>query len=124
MGVEVTGHHLAPVLHLNGGGKGLSTGGRAYVQHPHSRRRAGGQHRQPGSRVLDVEQTPLKGLQLLHAAATGEDQAILQPGVGLYLYTLGLQRGGSLRRPRPDSVHHGGHGGLAVVGPEERRRPL
>ena len=122
--MEVAGHHLAPVLHLNGGGKGLASGGGAHIQHPHPRRRAGGQHRQTGGRILDVEQALLKGLQLLHAAAAGEDQAVLQPGVGLYLNALGLQGGGHLLRPRPDGVHHGGHGGLAVVGPEERRRPL
>ena len=87
-------------------------------------RRAGGQHRQTGGRILDVEQALLKGLQLLHAAAAGADEAVLQPGVGLYLNALGLQGGGHLLRPRPDGVHHGGHGGLAVVGPEERRRPL
>ena len=124
MGVQVAGPDLPLILHLDGGGEGFSPRGGAHIQHPAPRLRVQGHHRQPGGRVLDVKEAVLEGVQLLQAAAAGEDQTVFQPGVGLPVDPLRLE---GLQRPlqvRFHRVHHGGDGGLAVVGLEKGRRPL
>ena len=68
MGMEVAGDDLSLIVHLDGGGKTLAAGRGAHIQHPHPGRGTGSQSHQPGSRVLNVEEALLIGIQPLQVA--------------------------------------------------------
>ena len=76
VGVDIAGVNFTLSRHLNGGGKSLTPGSRAGIQHLHSRPGARNLYSQPGSWILNIKQAFPKGSKVLQVTCSRQNKAV------------------------------------------------
>ena len=89
----IAGEDLALISKIHRRRHGLSAGGRAEIQHPHSGPQLHHIHRQPRRRILHLHQPLPKGGQPGNLSRAANQKAARFPGMGRYLGPLGFQMG-------------------------------